>query len=100
MGQEPVGFLSRLTRQEMAVTWQLHDAKQRFSELVRRAIEEGPQTVTRRGKDAVVVISATQLDRLIAGGDDFKDFLCSAPDLDALDLRREDAPARRVELVG
>jgi len=41
----------------MAVTSQLHDAKQRFSELVRRAIEEGPQTVTRRGKDAVVVIS-------------------------------------------
>ncbi|MBA2575894.1 MAG: type II toxin-antitoxin system Phd/YefM family antitoxin [Euzebyaceae bacterium] len=52
----------------MAVTSQLHDAKQRFSELVRRAIEEGPQTVTRRGKHAVVVISARQLDRLIAGG--------------------------------
>ncbi len=57
--------------------------------------------MTRRGKDAVAVISARQLDRLIAGGgDDFKDFLCSAPDLDALDLRREDAPARLVELDG
>ncbi|MGI8759056.1 MAG: type II toxin-antitoxin system Phd/YefM family antitoxin [Acidimicrobiales bacterium] len=82
------------------MTWQLQDAKQRFSELVRRALEEGPQTVTRRGKDAVVVIAATQLDRLTAGEDDFKDFLCLAPDLDALDLRRDDVPARRVELDG
>jgi prevent-host-death family protein len=35
--------------------WQLQDAKNRFSELVRRAQKEGPQTVTLHGKPAAVV---------------------------------------------
>jgi antitoxin Phd len=45
--------------------WKLEDAKARFSELVRLARSEGPQRVTVRGKDAVVVISAAELDRLL-----------------------------------
>ncbi|MDK9702925.1 MAG: type II toxin-antitoxin system Phd/YefM family antitoxin [Sulfuritalea sp.] len=40
-------------------TWQLRDAKSRFSELVNRAsTTEGPQLVIRRGTEAVVVIAA------------------------------------------
>ena len=31
--------------------WQLQDAKAKFSELVQKAIDEGPQTVTRHGKE-------------------------------------------------
>ena len=38
--------------------WQLQEAKNRFSEVVRKASEEGPQTVTKHGKDSVVVLSA------------------------------------------
>ncbi len=45
--------------------WKLEDAKARFSEVVRRAQSEGPQRVTVRGKDAVVVISAEELARLL-----------------------------------
>ena len=45
--------------------WKLEDAKARFSELVRRAQSEGPQRVTVRGRDAVVVISAAELERLL-----------------------------------
>jgi len=37
--------------------WQLQDAKARFSEVVKRAREQGPQHVTVRGEPAVVVIS-------------------------------------------
>jgi len=37
--------------------WTLRTAKNRFSELVDRARKEGPQLVTRRGADAVVVLS-------------------------------------------
>ena len=44
--------------------WQLQAAKARFSELFRRARSEGPQYVTRQGKDAVVVIRAEEFDRL------------------------------------
>ena len=45
--------------------WKLEDAKARFSELVRRARREGPQRVIVRGKDAVAVIAAEELDRLL-----------------------------------
>ncbi len=41
----------------MTSNWQLQDAKARFSELVKRAREQGPQHVTIRGEPAVVVIS-------------------------------------------
>jgi prevent-host-death family protein len=82
-------------------TWQVQDAKQRFSELVQRALDEGPQVVTRRGKDAVVVVSANLYQRLTGAnsGSDFKAFLASAPDLDLLELdpRTRDLP-RAVEL--
>ena len=44
--------------------WPLQDAKSRFSELVRRVKSEGPQHVTMRGRDEVVVISAEEFRRL------------------------------------
>lgn len=46
--------------------WQLQDAKAQFSELFRRAQTEGPQYVTRQGKDAVVVLTAEEFERLTA----------------------------------
>ncbi|TWB19144.1 prevent-host-death family protein [Nitrospirillum amazonense] len=46
-------------------TWKLEDAKARFSEVVRRARTEGPQTVTTRGRDPVVVIAAEDLTDLM-----------------------------------
>jgi antitoxin Phd len=45
--------------------WKLEDAKARFSELVRRAQSEGPQHLTVRGRDAVMVIRAAELERLL-----------------------------------
>ena len=44
--------------------WQLQDAKARFSELVKRARERGPQHVSVRGEPAVVVISEEEFARL------------------------------------
>jgi len=46
--------------------WKLEDAKARFSELVRRAHEDGPQAVTVRGRPAVVVVDADEYERLAA----------------------------------
>lgn len=46
--------------------WQLQTAKARFSELFRRARSEGPQWVTRQGKEAVVVLPAEDYERLTA----------------------------------
>jgi prevent-host-death family protein len=44
--------------------WQLQTAKARFSELFRRARNEGPQVVTRQGKEQVVVLPAEQFAQL------------------------------------
>ena len=44
--------------------WQLQDAKARFSELVRRAKQEGPQHVTVHGREEVVVVGADDFRRL------------------------------------
>jgi antitoxin Phd len=44
--------------------WQLQAAKARFSELFRKARAEGPQWVTRQGKDAVVIVAAEEFQRL------------------------------------
>ncbi len=45
-------------------SWNLQDAKARFSEVVRLARERGPQRVTVHGEDAVVVVSAAEYARL------------------------------------
>ena len=45
--------------------WKLEEAKAKFSELVRRARAEGPQRVTYRGADAVVVLAIDEYERLV-----------------------------------
>jgi prevent-host-death family protein len=55
--------------------WQLQDAKNRFSEVVKRARDQGPQTVTVHGQRAAVVISAREFDSLVKPKLSFVDFL-------------------------
>jgi prevent-host-death family protein len=47
----------------MNKVWQLQEAKARFSEVVERALSDGPQHVTRRGKPTVVIISAEEFSK-------------------------------------
>lgn len=47
-----------------AARWQLQTAKARLSEVFRRARSEGPQWITRQGKEAVVVLPAEEFERL------------------------------------
>ncbi|MEU7983491.1 type II toxin-antitoxin system Phd/YefM family antitoxin [Streptosporangium canum] len=62
--------------------WQAHEAQQRFSEVVRRAVNEGPQVVTRHGEEVAVVIGITEYRRLKDGTPDFSRFLLADPDWD------------------
>ena len=64
------------------MSWPLQDAKNRFSEVVKRAQSEGPQTVTLRGRRAAVVLSAEAFDRLAVGEESIVDALLSGPDWD------------------
>jgi prevent-host-death family protein len=80
------------------MSWQVQEAKQRFSELVRRAYDEGPQIVTRHGEEVVVVVAAEEFRRLTGSKPDFKTFLLTGPDLGALDLERERGLPREDDL--
>lgn len=52
------------SRRSRSGQWQLHEAKARFSEVVRRAKQEGPQHVTVHGREEVVVVGADDFRRL------------------------------------
>ncbi len=79
--------------------WRLADAKNRFSELVSRALAEGPQKVVRRD-DAVVVVAQRDYEKLTGKRPSFKEFLMGegGPSLEGLDLMRDRSPLRRVKL--
>jgi len=68
--------------------WQVQDAKQRFSELIRTAHVAGPQVVTRYGEEIAVVIDIAEYRRLKGETAEFKEYLRSGSGFDALDLDR------------
>ena len=80
--------------------WKLEDAKAKFSEVVRRAQSEGPQRVSVRGLDAVVVIAADEFDRLQPRSADHLPFVAFMETLsgEGLDLKRDDDVGRDVSL--
>jgi antitoxin Phd len=91
---------SRVTSR--ATTWQLQAAKARFSELFQKARMEGPQWVTRQGKDAVVVVSAEDFERLKRRSrqpESLVEFFAKSPLAGAnLDLERTDDYGREIDL--
>ena len=82
--------------------WQLQTAKARFSELFRKARAEGPQWVTRQGKDAVVVVAAEEFQRLRARSrqpESLVEFFAKSPLAGAnLDLDRSPDYGRDIDL--
>jgi antitoxin Phd len=83
-------------------TWQLQTAKARFSELFRRARTEGPQIVTRQGKEQVVVLSAEQFAQLKKRSRQplsLVQFFAESPLASVkLDLHRIKDPGRKIKL--
>lgn len=79
------------------MTWNLAEAKNRLTEVVNLALTEGPQTITRRN-DTVVVVSAAAYAELTGKRPGFKEYLTQGESFDGLDLSRDQAPMRDVEL--
>jgi prevent-host-death family protein len=77
--------------------WQVQEAKQRFSELLRAAKLNGPQVVTRHGQEMAVVLDIAEYHRLKGEGEDFKDFLRSGPDFVDLELTRRREMPREID---
>jgi prevent-host-death family protein len=88
--------------------WPLADAKARFDDLMRRARERGPQRVTVRGRDAVIVLDIGQYEKLVGvparpstpDGASLIATMAAAPPFDDVDLERdgERSPVRDIAL--
>jgi antitoxin Phd len=79
--------------------WKLQDAKNRFSELVDTVLESGPQVVTRRGVDTVVIVPAATYRTLTLPKESLARFLAASPLRGArLNLARDADTGRGVRL--
>ena len=74
----------------MARVWQLQEAKNKLSEVVEEAITHGPQIITKRGIEAVIVLSYTDYRTMLAKQKKLSTFFRESPFLDTeLDLTRD-----------
>ncbi len=81
------------------MVWQVQEAKQRFSELLRRVQVDGPQVVTRHGEEIAVVIDIAEYRHLKGEVIPFKDYLRAGPAFDDLDLTRSTELPRNIDLA-
>ena len=77
--------------------WQIQEAKQKFSQLIRQAEQEGPQIVTKHGEEVAVIISSETYRKLKEQKPNFKEFLLNAPDLSQLELERSKETTRDID---
>ena len=79
--------------------WSLQDAKNRFSEVVNLALSQGPQVVTRRGEEVVVVVARDEYAKLRMSGPSLVQFFRESPLVGVdLDLERDHSPLREASL--
>ena len=70
--------------------WQLQEAKNKFSEVVEEALNHGPQLITKRGVEAVVVLSYAEYRQITATQKKLSDFFRESPLVEVeLDLERD-----------
>lgn len=80
-------------------TWPLQEAKNRLSEVVENAVNQGPQVITRRGVETAVVLSIDDYRKMCQPETDLVDFFRASPLANVeLDLERDQDTGRRVDL--
>jgi prevent-host-death family protein len=78
--------------------WQLQDAKNKLSEVIERALKQGPQLITRRGEKAVVVLSYKEFAQMKKSQGKLSEFFRASPLAKVdLDLKRDKSLPRRDE---
>jgi prevent-host-death family protein len=79
--------------------WTVAEAKAKFSEVIERAQSEGPQTITRKGRKAAVVVDAQEWERKTKRHGSLAEFFASSPLRGSgLQVRRVRGGVRKVEL--
>ncbi len=74
--------------------WQIQDAKNKLSEVIARALKQGPQLITRHGEKTVVVVSYNEYEKLRKSQDKLSEFFQASP-LAGLDLKRDKSLPRK-----
>ena len=83
----------------MGKIWQLQEAKNKFSHIVDKAQHEGPQIVTKHGKESVVVLSVEDYQKMIKPKTNLVKFFKESPLAGiALEIKRDKSLSRDVEL--
>ena len=62
-----------------AQSWTVAEAKAKFSEMIERAMSEGPQTITRKGRKAVVVVGVEEWQRKTKRIGNLAEFFAASP---------------------
>lgn len=82
----------------MNTSWKLQDAKAKFSQVVDDALKVGPQYVTRRGREAVVILSVKEYEKIISKKPTLKEFLLSCPKMDdSFEFKRQKDYSRDIK---
>lgn len=79
-------------------SWQVQEAKSRFSELLEEADHKGPQIITRHGAERAVVLSIAEYKKLTAAKPNFVEHLLGGPKVDDFEIRRSKDTGRRINL--
>jgi len=79
--------------------WTVAQAKAKFSEVIDRAMAEGPQTITRKGRKAVVIVEAEEWQRKTKRVGNLAEFFAASPlRSSGLKLRRAKDRPRKIDL--
>ncbi len=79
----------------MTHTWQLQEAKNKFSRVVKNALDSGPQIITKRGVEVAIVLSYAEYQRMLASRQRLSEFFRESPLVGVeLDLTRDTSDAR------
>src|SRR6266436_10084398 len=82
-----------------AQSWTVAEAKAKFSQVIERAMSEGPQTITRKGRTAAVVVGAEEWQRKTKRVGNLAEFFAASPLRGSgLKLRRLKDRARKISL--
>jgi antitoxin Phd len=83
----------------MEHTWQLQEAKNKFSKLVEKARYEGPQFVTKHGRETVVVLSVEEYRNIVRPKSNLVQFIQASPlSKTSINTERDKSAARDIEI--
>lgn len=80
-------------------SWTVAEAKAKFSEIIERAMSDGPQTITRNGREAAVVVGVEEWQRKTKRVGNLAEFFAESPLRESgLKIRRLEERPRKINL--